>query len=423
VLLLFNYYLFYEYGVLSRNYALGILCLFSFCALGPLRRKHPPCAAFLLFLLMQTSFHGLVIGLLFSGMLIYECWGEEKDGRLRRVLLPIVIIATGVIVCLAVMVPPPDCGIYTGGHASLEWRRLLKVAALPFKSILPFPWPARSFWNTNILDPWRPVQAALSLVLLAWLILALLRRRILALLLLSSSIVYMLFHYLKFYGYIRHHGHIFIVLLACLWLVPNVVERRLKLAWLDRLSGMAFRSLSYLLTGIFVLGAAAGIYAARKDWKYPFTDSPAAAQFLRASGLSEMSLAGDVDDACLAFPILLDKRIYYPRSDTDGTFVTYDRSKRWRKMRYWEILGRIGLRAARQKDGLVLVLNYDIPSQILDPWQEDHPEGVPGHLNPLAVFSDGIVNDEHYRIFLVEGKGRSDPPQRHEDTELKANEK
>jgi hypothetical protein len=40
VLIIFGYFLFYEYADISRDYALGILCLFSFCAVF-----RPPAAA------------------------------------------------------------------------------------------------------------------------------------------------------------------------------------------------------------------------------------------------------------------------------------------------------------------------------------------------------------------------------------------
>jgi len=403
LLLLANYYLFYEYGVLSRNYASGIFFVFAFCALGTRRTRQPCLAALFLLLVMQTSFHGLILALLFAGFLLRECWAGDWSEWFRRIRLPVLILLLGLFVSLRVMIPPPDCGIYTGGHGSWKWSRVFPIGAIPFTSLVPFPYPTQSFWNTNLLDGWPSLQAALALLLAAWLVLALWRRRLLALGFGLGTAVYLLFHYLKFSGYARHHGHVFLLLLGCLWLAPGFPSRPIRSRCLERAVEAASRSLAWLLPAIFALAAAAGLYASRKDWKYPFTDSPAAAAFIRRAGLAELPLAGDVDDAVLAFPILLGTEIYYPRSDTEGTFVTYDRSRRWRKMRYWEILGRVGKKAAASADDFLLILNYDIPSSVLDPWQEEHPPGTPGRLEYLAEFEEGIVPDEHFRLFRVTG--------------------
>lgn len=77
---------------------------------------------------------------------------------------------------------------------------------------LPFPRPGIGFWNTNLLDSWPGFQAVLSgvlLLLVGWV----LRRRPAALAFwLAATFGTLAFLYLKYFGYLRHHGHLFLAL-------------------------------------------------------------------------------------------------------------------------------------------------------------------------------------------------------------------
>ena len=61
VLFSFGYFSFYEYAVICRNYAVGILLLCSFCILFESWRRKFPLIGLILFLLAYTSVHALII--------------------------------------------------------------------------------------------------------------------------------------------------------------------------------------------------------------------------------------------------------------------------------------------------------------------------------------------------------------------------
>ena len=61
VLFSFGYFSFYEYAVICRNYAVGILLLCSFCILFESWRRKFPLIGLILFLLAHTSVHALII--------------------------------------------------------------------------------------------------------------------------------------------------------------------------------------------------------------------------------------------------------------------------------------------------------------------------------------------------------------------------
>ena len=69
ILLLFSYFLFYEYAIIARNYAIGILLLFLIADQFRYRRRRRGYLAVssYLFLLFQTNVYPLLIGLVLYG--------------------------------------------------------------------------------------------------------------------------------------------------------------------------------------------------------------------------------------------------------------------------------------------------------------------------------------------------------------------
>lgn len=413
VVFIFGYYPFYEYAVLSRNYAAGILCATGFCVLLRGGRKNHLPAALLLLLLMQTSFHGLVLGSLLGLLLLYlRVSGPPEEGiktaeRWRTAAVAGLLLA-GAAISLKVMIPPPDVGIYTGGHPYFKLERALRVLALFWRSYLPIPGPGAHFWNTNILDPLPLWQLGLGLALFAYFCLVLLRRRALLAVYVSGSVVYLLFHYLKFFGYSRHHGHLFWLLFFCLWLdscLPGALSGDGRAA---RWPGFFRRGLPAVVSIILLANLAGAVIAAGEDWRRPFSANRAAAEYIRAEGLNQLPIAGDVDDAVLAFSHLLGRPIYYPRSDTTGTYVTYDRNVRWRKMKVWGILTRIEEEMRRRGGEILVILNYRLQDRReFELWNREVEKRIEetgnaaGRLVPVKEFTDTIVPDEHYFLYRM----------------------
>ncbi|HEX5708379.1 MAG TPA: hypothetical protein VFX96_13835, partial [Pyrinomonadaceae bacterium] len=118
----FGYFPLYEYAAISRNYALGVLCLFAFCAAyrASASEKNYFVLSLMLALLANTSAYGLMIALAFAVMLAYELWRARGDGRAllkakwRELLAAAVVFATGVGVSAAQILPPADGGNIIG---------------------------------------------------------------------------------------------------------------------------------------------------------------------------------------------------------------------------------------------------------------------------------------------------------------------
>ena len=412
-LFIFGYYPFFEYAVLTRNYAAGILCVIAFCVFFRRRDKNSIILSLLLFLMMQTSFHGMVLAVLMGLLLIFLrlCRPpEERNSRSYQwqTIISVVILIAGLALCLKTMIPPPDYGLYTREHTTYEAKRAVATLTIIWKSYIPIPYFYPNFWNSNFLNPYPNIEVILGVILFFYFLISFARRIPIFLVYISGTGIYLLFHYVKFHGYIRHHGHLFILLIICLWLSHYTRERKFPFKPLDTLSVLCRKSLAVVLPLILAANLFAAIYSLRMDWELPFTASTAAIDYIKKEGLDRLPIAGDIDDAILAFTTYLERPIYYPRIDKLGTFVIYNRNTRWRRRKYWGILQRIKNWQETVKDDTLIILNYRLTDKnIIDLWngeirkQSEKTGNSSGRVEPVIEFTNTIVPGEHYFLYLM----------------------
>lgn len=115
----FGYLPFYEYLVISRNYAIGLLLIFAFCALYPTRINSYFWLSVILFLLANSNAYCLFISLALGLTLIIEYSFEQK---IRNSLLvsrrdklgSLMIFVLGIISSLMQLIPPTDSTLQGG---------------------------------------------------------------------------------------------------------------------------------------------------------------------------------------------------------------------------------------------------------------------------------------------------------------------
>jgi len=93
ILFTFSWLPLYEYSVMARNYGLGMLCLFAFCALYPRRRDHPMAVALTLALLANSNLLGFILTVSAGVMLAVD----DLTERPRRAPWPAAAIAVYVV--------------------------------------------------------------------------------------------------------------------------------------------------------------------------------------------------------------------------------------------------------------------------------------------------------------------------------------
>ncbi|MBN1674152.1 MAG: hypothetical protein JXR37_24095 [Kiritimatiellae bacterium] len=393
-LFVLGYFPLYEYNAISRNYAVGLLLLFAFCAGACRPQRRYVLLGLVLFLLCQANAYGLLIAVsmaLLLGMELALSREVRRQARRRKwdVALAGGLVALGVTLSAVQLLPPADSGFAVGWHTTFDVARLRQMAATVWKSYVPLPRPAVAFWNTNILDPASGVAAAqvwLSPVLVCAGVWMLRRRPLVLVPYLFFTLAALTFTYVKLPGSLRHHGHLYLMLVACLWLAARDGRPAPEPAGGRPRRGKDWRRL--VLTALLAVHAFAGIFACVVDWRHPFSAGKVVAGYLRKHDLHHAVLVGDMDYAVSPVAGYLNRKIYYPAADRDGSFIVWD--NRRSRLSRGRILELALERAARQQKDAVLILNYK--TRYADP-----------RVEWLAVFDASIVPDERYVLFRVKG--------------------
>jgi len=127
------------------------------------------------------------------------------------------------------------------------------------------------------------------------------------------------------------------------------------------------------------------------EWRYPFSEGKQVARFIKESGLNGLPIAGYIDYVASTAGGYLDRQIYYPNSDSFGTFVLFDGSRR-QTLGTDEVLTKARQLAENKKSDVILMLNYDI--------------GEENGTIPLAQFTDNLQHDESFYLYLLKYQGQ-----------------
>ena len=127
LLFVLGYLPFYEYLTISRNYALGMLGLFAFCAVFPLRKNtYLPLAACLV-LMASSNAYALMISFCLAIALVGE-WLFKKRLKLQlnaplwNRILSIIIFLLAVSLSVLMLIPPGDSTLQGGADQwFLQW--------------------------------------------------------------------------------------------------------------------------------------------------------------------------------------------------------------------------------------------------------------------------------------------------------------
>jgi len=305
----------YEYGVISRNYALTMLGLWLFCALS--RREGSalwPAAG------ASIAFNASPMGtLLFPALAVAVATRRDLVHRYAAVAL----MAAAAILAALQELPAADYEHARGWH--LGWNGLLAiyVARGFFKALLPVP-PARiHFWNDSAFFPWPPPPGAAGILIsaiavavvaavvlgTAWL---LRRHRWIALSWLIGASALIAFSYVKFPGTVRHHGFLWVFWVAILW-------------WAVDNRALARRRAAALVAPTIAAGLVGVVIAGWWDWRAPFSGAEQVAEVIQKRGLATHPLVGGCDFAASGVAgYLPGGRLYYPAAGAEGSYIIWN---------------------------------------------------------------------------------------------------
>lgn len=412
-LLLFpiGFYTAWQYSVVSRDYALGILLLVGFCSLYPRRYERFPWIGLVLMLAAHTHALVLILVMAIALALAVDLWLLRREGRLEPgsgqlwgIALGFALIMLGVVTSFLQLMPdqryvgPTDSAardlrenlwaigaLALAGGAALSfilyrWRRHLAVVLVYGMGALGIV----LYTESSILGaiPGAPGMKAFALIGLAAYVFLLyqLRDRLSLLILYGVGITGLLVFFTGiFSGGSHHHGMLFVIYVIGYWL-----ERSTRSREPTPLQVRQARAMDVVFTLMLASQSLFGVQALYRDLTTPYSQGKSVARYIQARGWQDLPIVGCVDfSAQTVVGYLGVKRIYYPEGERWGSYIVWDHKRH-------ENTGLDNcLKSAQSLGGNVLVVSS---------YREDGSLRN-GYFYKVAEFTGALRDDENFIIY------------------------
>ncbi|MFN6569808.1 hypothetical protein [Dendronalium sp. ChiSLP03b] len=393
----FGFFPFYEYFLISRNYAFSLLFIFAFCAVFSSRKTTYVYLAIFLGLLANSNAYALFVSFSLSLTLLVEfCFDKEhrkqyfSHSRKYDLFLSIGIIAFSFLLAIYIITPPLDSylsgGLKNGWVMQLDIRYLLKSIDRLFASyflIVP-----HKRWLDLI------ICALIALFVFVLTLIKLSKKPFPLFFYIIGNSVILTFTYLKFSGSPRHFGHLYLVLIAALWLGSHYQDSTflankfsIQPKSLDRFQ--KWHHIAFML--ILYVQFLGGIYGFSRDLIVPFSASRETAHYIQESQLENEFIVASRDATMAPLSGYLNRKFYYPELQRMGSFTLFRQGRT--EVEQAEILKQISSLLKNQEDTnkVLLILNKKLNSN-----RDDLK------IIPLKNFERAWVDSERYYLYWVD---------------------
>jgi hypothetical protein len=365
LLFAFSYFPAYEYSVVARSYATGMLLIFAAAALHGQRRARPIAHALVVAALANVNVHGLVLATVIGGL---QLWEARRNWS--RAAAPLGLMLAGGLAAVWQLWPPAD-GQFPAFFHGTNWAALPHVVARPLVPVdggLGAPKAyfaaallivlAATWWSRR--EPWRvrsgglaalaaafalpgpgwPSVDGVSLPAVAFGLLALvsltvtLSDRPLALAALVAGLGGLAYVFIFTYGVSeRHLGHVLLWWLYCLWIADGLPRRSTGSVTGWRHWG-AIRAASAATACLaLTLGLAVSCALAVQQWRVEirdaFSGATEMAAFLDAHGLAERPIIAHLaPHASAVLAHLPPRAFYYAGEERFGSHMLWNAAYR-----------------------------------------------------------------------------------------------
>ena len=403
----FGYFPLYEYGVKSRNYALGLLCVVVTCVLLRQRWRHPLWLAVVLVLMSHTSAHACIIaisvtfGLAVDYRLNRRALAADDAVDVRRMYAGFVVVSIGILLSVLQMSPPVDSGLWDGprGASIGRFMRFVQQAFFsPDFSIMTETLAPALGLEVGRLQQLYGVYAC---AFLATVVVCYRHRPVAQLVFLCCVTGFLHFFMLIHAGSPRHYGFLMIALLLLLWggRSLTVWSTGAEEGFPRKGAGASFGGM--LLTGLLGLHTWSGLNAVAVDVERPFSLGKRAAEYIEAENLAALPMIGNHDTyVSTVIGYLQRKRtVHYVPGNREGTFIRWDLERK-SVVDERMILSQTHALAARTGGTVLMILHRPLS---LDP---DAQRAI----RPLASFTGAMGDgEENFYLYLYETLMDDDP--------------
>ena len=402
-----GYIPFYEYLLISRNYAIGLLLCFLFCIIYPKRKQSYLKLSIVLLLIANSNAYCLMLAIAFSITLSLEYIFQKSLhqnllAKKHDIILSSLIVLTGIIISLIQLIPPQDsklAGGLSGVILNFDFKRLTTTLVRLWNSYIIILVPGESQQLSLLLF------SILSIVFFGFFTISFVRKPLILFLYTFGTIEILVFTYVKFLGSPRHYGHLYILLVVCLWLASyysqtslflQLFPRKLKTYIIQVIKWTKPYYLSVIMLILYVQ-MAGGIFAFGRDMIIPFSSSKEASAYIKEKykyQLNDMFIVGSRDYTMSPISGYINRKIYYPEIQKISSFVLFTTQRK--EVDQMEILSQVSQISKKQLKPILLILNK--------PLEINHPDLK---IDPIKEFKKGFNYDERYYLYFITQKSTS----------------
>ena len=397
VLFTFGYFALYEYAIVARNYAIGVLLITIFCVLYKERHKRFVWIGVVLLLLAHTSVHALIVTIAIGFALLCEylyfncCKENGSHTNHQHIWIGFALIGIGILTAVLQLNPPSDTGFAVGWHLNFDIRRVNNITKLITQAMFPLPRASMGFWGSHLLNQYsffQFIRLPLCYLIVLWCILRYIKRPTALLIYLIATVGLLAFFYVKYGGSIRHHGFLFFTFVLTSWIYYDCPEIDLPFKLLYVLAQWCF---SFVFTCILIFHYLGGITAVSMDYRHIFSNGKRTAEFIKQQNMEEMLMVGDTDFAISTVVGYLGKKeIYYPKGSRFGSFVRWDKA-RTHGVSNADIVEAGELLNTQYDQDVLIIVNRKIAEELVEQYQ----------LTLLESFTGSTIGDEGFHLYLL----------------------
>jgi len=276
IFLLFGYFLFYEYNIISRNYGISALFIFALAHQYLTNKTDLVKLALLIFLLANTHLFSLLVSFAFVISYLLTTKKEIFTAQNKKTIIAaIVIVLGGWLISICTIIPPVNYGnkfVAYDSSGYLSTERITKTLSVCFKGIFYIPdynAPNHHIENSFYfltLNLKTTTIYLLSILAMGIPILILKKDKFACIFFCSFILVFLpVYYFLPLVFGTRYYGFFYLVFAACYWMAKPKIPK----------IGVA---VSFV---IFLLQFVNGIYAYCMDLYYPFSESKNVSDYIR----------------------------------------------------------------------------------------------------------------------------------------------
>ena len=390
-LTIFSYFVFFQYGVIARNYMLSTLLLTAAARALLGERQHRKLAIIFLALAINTHIHAIPIAAALAiwafGYAKLHRWNDAcKLFHDKEFWIAFLVLMTSVATAYFTVRPPADQKYLLKDieSHSLPYNFLL-AEGRAWKALLPI---SPAFLPAGLREQIAPMghpsatASGFSLALFLLVAGALRGSQARCFFILAFTLELITMAVTVGDPPMRHLGMLFDIFIIALLIDAYTVSDKPARAWFPRPVA------SGAILGILTFQALAAIYASGQDWKRPFSEAKEVSSWLKQQGLDKNPLV--VDHHGIAVVGYLERpSAYFINCKCLGSYVVYDSRVDPNKK-----LSLGDLSSARGNSALPVILVYDKLSEA-----DVHSFGL---VEIHSFASKAIVPEETFTVYEQE---------------------